>query len=97
VGYQIRYTDEARRALPGLPGNYRQRVRREIEALADNPRPAKAVRLRNGPGRVHSPERYKIVLDKWRIIYRVIEDEKMVRILRIRIKTGPETYQDLPE
>ncbi len=95
--YRIRYTEEAKRALPDVPGNYRQRIRREIEALGDNPRPRQAVRLRSDPGEANPAERYKIVLDKWRLIYRVIEDEKTVHILRIRIKTGPETYRDLME
>ena len=95
--YQIRYTEEAKRSLPDLPGNYRQRIRREIEALGEDPRPAQAVRLRNDPGQVDPPERYKIVLDRWRLIHRVIEDEKTVRILRIRIKTGPETYLSLSD
>jgi mRNA-degrading endonuclease RelE of RelBE toxin-antitoxin system len=97
VRYQIRYTEEAKRALPDLPGNYRQRIRREIEALADNPRPSKAVPLRAERERADPPERYKIVFDRWRLIYRVIEDERTVRILRIRLKTGPETYEGLEE
>ena len=95
--YQISYTEEARRAIPDLPGNYRQRIRREISALADDPRPAKAERLRDDPARVNSPERYKITLDRWRVIYRVIEDEQIVRIIRIRLKHGPETYEGLED
>jgi mRNA-degrading endonuclease RelE of RelBE toxin-antitoxin system len=97
VRYQIDYTEEARRAIPDLPGNYRQRIKREIIALADNPRPAKAERLRDGLASANSPERYKIQLDRWRIIYRVIEDEQIVRIIRIRLKHGPETYEGLED
>jgi mRNA-degrading endonuclease RelE of RelBE toxin-antitoxin system len=93
VSYRISYTEEARRAIPDLPGNYRQRSRREIAALADNPRPAHAERLRETPGRSNPPDRYKITLDR----YRVIEDEQMVRIIRIRLKHGPETYAGLED
>jgi mRNA-degrading endonuclease RelE of RelBE toxin-antitoxin system len=97
VRYRLSYTEEARRAIPDLPGNYRQRIRREIAALADNPRPAHAERLREIPGRSSPPDRYKITLDRWCLIYRVIEDEQMVRIIRIRLKRGPETYEGLED
>jgi mRNA-degrading endonuclease RelE of RelBE toxin-antitoxin system len=97
VHYRLSYTEEARRAIPDLPGNYRQRIRREIAALADNPRPAHAERLRETPGLSNLPDRYKIALDRWRLIYRVIEDEQMVRIIRIRFKHGPETYEGLED
>lgn len=95
--YRISYTEEARQAIPGLPGNYRQRIRREIAALADNPRPARAERLRDDPTRSDPPERYKISLDRWRVIYRVLEEEQAVRIIRIRLKHGPETYEGLED
>jgi mRNA-degrading endonuclease RelE of RelBE toxin-antitoxin system len=89
VSYRIKYTDEVKRALPKLPGNYRQRVRREIEALADNPRPDHAEPM-------HEPNRYKIKLDNWRLIYRVIDEKETVRILRIN-KRDPETYEGLED
>jgi len=97
VRYQISYTEEARRAIPDLPGNYRQRIRREIAALADNPRPLHAKRLRETYAPSSPTDRYKIALDRWRLIYRVIEDEQMVRIIRIRLKHGPETYEGLED
>ncbi|PKO22806.1 MAG: hypothetical protein CVU38_07540 [Chloroflexi bacterium HGW-Chloroflexi-1] len=95
--YRLSYTEEARRAIPDLPGNYRQRIRHEIAALANNPRPAHAERLRETPGCSNPPDRYKITLDRWRLIYRVIEDEQTVRIIRIRIKHGPEAYEGLED
>lgn len=97
VRYRISYAEEAKRAIPGLPGNYRQRIRREIAALADNPRPARAERLRDDPARMDPPERYKISLDRWRVIYRVLEEELTVRIIRIRLKHGPEIYEGLED
>jgi mRNA interferase RelE/StbE len=89
VRYRINYTDEARRALRTLPGNYRQRIRRLIEALAENPRPKKAKELRD------LPNRYRIRLDRWRVIYRVDDEDITILILRVRRKTGPETYGNL--
>jgi hypothetical protein len=44
--------------------------------------------LRELPGRFTAPGR-------WRIIYRVDEQNGSLLILAIRRKVGPETYQDL--
>ena len=87
--YQINYTDEARRALWTVPGNYRQRIRRVIEALANNPHPPKSKELRE------LPDRYRLRMDSWRIIYSVDNQELTILILRVRRKEGPETYQDI--
>lgn len=86
--YQIKYTDEAKNALRTAPGYYRQRFKRAIEDLSDNPRPAVAEPMRE-------PDRFKIKFDRWRLIYDIADDVCVVRILRVRVKTGPETYQDL--
>lgn len=87
--YQIRYTGEARHALQNMPGNYRQRARRLIESLFNTPRPATAKELRD------LPNRYRIRLNGWRIIYRVDDEDGVIIILRIRQKSGPETYTKL--
>ncbi len=89
MAYRIRYTDTARRDLAELPGNYRQRFRRAIEALAVRPRPSGAKELRERPGR------YRIRIDRWRLIYRIEESDGVVLVLRVRRKSGPETYLDI--
>jgi len=43
------------------------------------------------------PNRYKIKFDQWRLIYDVRDDIEVVRILRIKLKSGPETYQGFEE
>jgi hypothetical protein len=48
--YRIRITDTARQEMR-LPGHVRQRVRRLVEALADEPTPSGARELRGLPGR----------------------------------------------
>ncbi|MFQ5794514.1 MAG: type II toxin-antitoxin system RelE/ParE family toxin [Candidatus Bipolaricaulia bacterium] len=88
--YRIRYTDEARRALRKMPGDYRQRTRRLVKALADDPRPLETKELRGLPGR------FRIRLNRWRIIYRVDDEDQMILVLHVRPKRGPETYEDLP-
>jgi len=90
VDYQLKYTDDARRALRTAPGFYRQRFKRAIEELANNPRPDNAEDTRE-------PNRYKIKFGRWRLIYDVNDDSGIVRILRIRLKTGPETYRGLED
>jgi mRNA interferase RelE/StbE len=91
VPYQISYADEARQALRTLPGNYRQRIRRLIESLSDAPRPPKVQELRD------LPNRYRLRLDHWRVIYRVDDEQMTILVLRVRRKHGPETYQDIEE
>jgi mRNA interferase RelE/StbE len=89
VPYQINYTDDARQSLKTLPGNYRQRIRRLVESLDTVPRPVKAKQLRD------LPDHYRIRMDRWRIIYRVNDEDMTVLILRVRRKEGPGTYQDI--
>ena len=48
-----------------------------------------------GPAGLLGPKRYRIRLVRWRIIYRIDDDDQTVLILRVRRKTGPETYEDI--
>jgi len=91
VPYRIEYSDETEHDLSRLPGNYRQRVKRLIEALRQNPRPAAAKSLRD------RPTRFRIWLDRWRLIYEVDDESCIVFILRVKQKRGPETYEGLDE
>jgi mRNA-degrading endonuclease RelE of RelBE toxin-antitoxin system len=91
VPYRIEYTATARRSLKTVRAFYRAWARREIEALAAYPCPPRAQELRDRPGR------YRIHLNRWRMIYRVEDDSRIVRILDIRLKTGPETHEGLDE
>lgn len=89
--YRIEYSDEAERDLPRLPGNYRQRIKRLIETLCQNPRPTDAKALRD------RPTRFRIWIDRWRLIYEVNDESQKVFILRVKQKRGPETYAGLDE
>jgi len=89
MAYRLRYTDAARRDLAELPGNYRQRFRRAIEALAVQPTPSGAKELRERPGR------YRIRIDRWRLIYSINESDGVILVLRVRRKTGRDTYLDI--
>lgn len=89
--YQIEVTRTSAKEIRDLPGHVRQRVRRLVDSLADNPYPAGSKELRDLPGR------FRVRLDRWRIIYRVEPDVGIVTLLRVRLKTGPETYSDLED
>ncbi|MCG2767141.1 MAG: type II toxin-antitoxin system RelE/ParE family toxin [Anaerolineae bacterium] len=87
--YRLRITETAKQELRRLPGYVRQRARHIVKALADDPRPSEAKELRDMPGR------YRIRLVKWRVIYRVDDENQVVLVLRVRRKIGPETYKGI--
>lgn len=87
--YQVRVTRTSRDEIEHLPGNVRQRVRRMIEGFVDEPHPPRAKELRDRPGR------YRLPLEDWRIIDDVDDEDRIVVILTVRRKRGPETYEDL--
>ena len=71
----------------------RQRVRRSVDGLADNPRPPKSRRLKTEGV---TPELYRLRLDRWRIVYGITEEYKVVDVLAVR-KRPPYDYGDLEE
>jgi len=83
VPFRISYTEEAFRALRSMPGRYRQRVRRLIEALATDLHPPGSKELRGMPGSFNG----------WRVIYRIDEDTNYLLVLAMLRKNRPETYQ----
>lgn len=89
MSYRIRYSDEAKRTLPHLPGRYRQRAKRVIEALVSNPRPPGSEEMRGLLGI------FRVWLNGWRIIYQIDDDIGLLLIIGIRFKRGPETYENL--
>jgi mRNA interferase RelE/StbE len=60
-----------------------------IEALSSDPRPTRSKALRDLPGL------YRLRLEQWRIIYFIDDEDARIQIIRIKRKTGSETYQAL--
>lgn len=87
--YQIDIARSVRRQIEALPGNIRQRIKREIAKLAFNPRPENAKELRSS-----LTGRYKIRLDHYRLVYRVDDDAVIVMILKAGMKHD-RFYDDL--
>jgi mRNA interferase RelE/StbE len=85
-------------AIKKLPGKVRQRVKRAIDALADNPRPSDSKELDTGINDAKSSEYEvrRVRVDNWRIVYLITEVEKMVDVVAVR-KRPPYDYGDLAE
>lgn len=81
----------ALREIQELPGHLRQRVKRAVRALADNPHPANSKNL-DVPGLEHEIRRLR--LDKWRVVYAITEVDNAVDVLTVR-KRPPYDYGDL--
>jgi len=89
--YKVYTTPRALKETKDLPGHMRQRVKRTVKALADNPRPSGSKDL-DVPDLGHEIRRLK--LDKWRVIYAVTEVDNAVDVLAVR-KRPPYDYGDL--
>jgi mRNA-degrading endonuclease RelE of RelBE toxin-antitoxin system len=80
-----------------LPGHIRQRVKRLLAELEQQPKASRSQSL-NTTGLDMPPgvEIRRIRLEHWRIIYAYNEDDKWVWVLGIR-QRPPYDYEDLPE
>jgi mRNA interferase RelE/StbE len=91
--YTVYVTPDAWDEIKQLPGNVRQRVRREIGALAENAQPPHSRQLQSP-----EPEQtlWRLRLDRWRIVYLVTEADATVDVLAVR-RRPPYDYGDLPD
>jgi mRNA interferase RelE/StbE len=91
--YKLYITPACFKEIKSLPGHIRQRVRKEIGALANDPRPSQTKAL-NVPD--IAVELRRLRLDKWRVLYAITEADKTVDVLAVR-KRPPYDYGDLEE
>ncbi len=89
--FTVYVTPAAWKELKDLPGNMRQRARKAVDTLAENPRPAKSKAL-EVPGLQFELRRIK--MDRWRILYAISETTETVDVLAVR-KRPPYDYGDL--
>lgn len=97
--YQVEIIAEAQREVRRLPGNIRQRVIREIRRLQTELRPPESCSLRLekfGVQLLPGQDLRRFRLDKWRIVYLIEEEYKLVWVLAIR-KRPPYQYDDLSD
>ena len=84
-------TPVALREIKDLPGYVRQRIKRAIDDLADNPRPSDSQAL-NLPGL--DSDVWRLRLDKWRIVYAITDADNIIDVLAVR-KRPPYDCGDL--
>ncbi len=89
--YTIYVTPEALQEIKKLPGNVRQRVKKAVRELSDNPRPSHSKKL-DLPD--FERELWRLRLDNWRILYAITDSERAVDVLAVR-KRPPYDYGDL--
>ncbi len=81
MDYDVRISPEAHKEIKALSGYVRSPALDIIQNLSTDPRPSFAKELRD------KPSIYRIWLaGKWRIVYQIKDDEKIVVILRVRRK-----------
>lgn len=88
--YKVFITPHAFKEIKALPGNIRQRVRRAIGKLADDPRPPLSKALSGE----FDQELWRLRLDRWRVVYLISEADLTVDVLAVR-RRPPYDYRDL--
>ena len=90
--YSVYIRPGARKEIDRLPGHVRQRVRRAVLSLQDDPRPSqgKCMEYDLGP----QQELWRLRLDAWRVVYLIDQEWGQVYVLAVR-KRPPYQYEDL--
>ena len=76
--YAITFARSARKELESLDRPLVNRIFPVIESLAQNPRPAKCKKLSG------VQNRWRIRIGDYRVIYQIIDDDKVVDIVAVR-------------
>ena len=89
--YQTYVYPPAWAEIAELPGHVKQRVRRAIDSLAVDPQPSQSKALTVSRDGIAL---YRLRLDRWRILYAVNPESKLIQVLAVR-KRPPYDYNDL--
>ena len=79
----IEYTKAARKALEAMPANVRRLVVAKIEELAIDP-----ARQHNNVTRLKGRPEFRLRVQDWRVIYRIVDDRLVLLILKIGARGG---------
>jgi len=90
--YNVYVRPEARKEIDRLAGHVRERVRRAVLGLQDDPRPSqgKCMEYDLGPSR----QLWRLRLEAWRVVYLIDQEWNQVYVLGVR-KRPPYQYEDL--
>jgi mRNA interferase RelE/StbE len=97
--YRLYVTPSALHEIKHLPGHVRQRAKRAIDDLEDNPHPpgSKALDLSDLQTPTEGPcEVWRLRLDKWRVVYAITQADRIIDVLAVR-KRPPYDYGDLDQ
>ena len=89
MSYKIEIRARVLKALARIPRQDRTRIEREIESLADNPRPRGC-----RPVEAAEPNTYRIRCGRYRIVYIVLDEQILIVVVRVA-KRGEDTYKGL--
>jgi len=80
VKYKVYVLPRAWKEIKQLPGNIRQRVKRAIDRLGDDPRPPRSVKLDTSRLPEIEAELRRLRIERWRIVYAITERELYVDV-----------------
>jgi mRNA-degrading endonuclease RelE of RelBE toxin-antitoxin system len=93
MSYRVWVDPQALTEAKSLPGNVRQRLKKCLQRLGDDPRPPESKRL-EWAAEPFEPRRIRI--GDWRVVYPVDDRDRWVWVLAVR-KRPPYDYGDLAE
>lgn len=70
MAYTVYVIPQAWQEMKALPGNMRQRIKRAIDSIADEPMPQRSKKLRVDDDGVAL---YRLRIERWRLIYAIDE------------------------
>ena len=94
MSYRLWINKDAKVELKRLPGNMRQRLRRAINDLSENPRPHYSRKMRTPDDLLIEGRRIR--LERWRLVYVIDDQWEEIGILAVR-RRPPYNYGDLPD
>lgn len=77
-----------------LPGNMRQRIRRAVRELKDEPRPTMSRGMTVPPDLQTTVELRRLRVEHWRIVYVIDREIDLITVLAVR-RRPPYNYDDL--
>jgi mRNA interferase RelE/StbE len=78
VRYRVQLVSEAEKSLAGLPIKQQQHIARNIDSLAENPRPSTSKKLKGSDLPI-----YRLVSGGFRVVYHVDDEASIVLVVRI--------------
>ena len=86
MSYEVIFETAADRDIKKLPAEIVKRVDEAVALLSDTPRPVGSLKLKQFGDSV-----YRIRVGDYRVLYHVDDEQKQIKVIRIRIR--PKAYK----